>query len=289
MKKILFLAVATAVLALGSCQSKREKDNTVDRSQATIDSLQRALDLSNSESEDLAKSIQQIRDGFRQINEAEGRVTREEAEGSDSQVIVENMAFIQQTLRLNRARIADLQQQLRNAALTNEETKNAYETMVEEFNRQLESKTREIEDLRQQLAQKDIQIAEQGEQISELNENVQDLTSENEEKERTVVAQDQQIHTAWYVFGTKKELREQRILEKNDVLRSSDFNKEYFTKIDIRVTKRIPLYSKKVELKTSHPAGSYSLDEDAQGMYTLRITNPDTFWSVSRYLVILVK
>lgn len=289
MKKIMFLAVAAVAMTFGGCQSKREKENTIDRSQATIDSLQRVIAQSNSESEDLAKTIQQIRDGFRQINEAENRVTMEQGEGSDQQTIVENMAFIQQTLRLNRDRIADLQQQLRNANQTSKEAKSAYEGMVEEFTRQLESKNREIEELRRQLAEKNIQIAEQGEQITQLNENVEDLTTKNEEKERTVVEQDQQLHTAWYVFGTKKELKEQNILKKGDVMRSSDFNKDYFTKIDIRVTKKIPLYSKSVELKTTHPAGSYSLDEDAQGMYTLRITNPESFWSISKYLVILVK
>ncbi len=289
MKKIMLLALTTAALALGSCQSQREKDNIADRSQATIDSLQRVIAQSNSESEDMAKTIQQIKEGFRQINEAEGRVTIEQDEGADQQVIAENIAFIQQTLRLNRARIADLQQQLRNANQTNKQAKTAYEAMVEEFSRQLESKNKEIEELKQQLEQKNIQIAEQGEQISQLHENVEDLTSKNEEKERTVTAQDQQLHTAWYVFGTKKELKEQRIMEKSEVMRSSEINKDYFTKIDIRVTKKIQLYSKSAELKTSHPAGSYTLDKDAQGMYTLRITDPDAFWSISKYLVIVVK
>lgn len=288
-KRFTILALVAAALTFVGCQSKREKENTTDRSQEVIDSLQRVLAQSNSESEDLAKTIQQIREGFRQINEAEGRVTQENAETPNQQVIVENMAFIQQTLRLNRARIADLQQQLRNASQTSKETKSAYEAMVEEFNRQLESKSREIEELRKQLAEKDIKIAEQSEQIDQLSDNVEDLTTKNEEKERTVVRQDQQLHTAWYVFGTKKELREQHILERGDVMRSSNFNKEYFTKIDIRVTQKIPLYSKKATLLTSHPAGSYTLDKDAQENYTLRITNPDAFWSVSRYLVILVR
>lgn len=291
MRKPLLLAVAslTAALALGSCQTKREKENNTDRSQAIIDSLRRVIAQSDSESEDMAKTIQNIRDGFRQINEAEGRITREQGEGADHQVIIENMAFIQQTLRLNRARIADLQQQLRNANRTNKDSKATYEAMVEEFNRQIESKAKEIEDLRKQLAEKDATIAQQGEEITQLNSDVRDLTSQNEEKERTVSAQDQKIHTAWYVFGTKKELREQNILEKNDVMRSSSFNKDYFTKIDIRVTKKIPLYSSKVEVLTSHPAGSYSLEKDAQGQYTLRITSPESFWSVSKYLVVLVK
>ena len=40
---------------------------------------------------------------------------------------------------------------------------------------------------------------------------------------------------------------------------------------------------------TSHPADSYSLDKDSNGQYVLRITNPDRFWSLSKYLVITVK
>lgn len=292
MKHFIYCAVATAALSLtlASCETKREKEQKEDdRSQAVIDSLQAVINQSNSESEDLAKTIQQIRDGFRQINEAEGRITRDESEGNDQQAIIENMAFINQTLSTNRKLIADLRQQLRNANQTNKEAKSAYETMVEEFNRQLEAKSSEIEELKKQLAEKDIQIAEQGEQISHLNDNVEDLTTQNEAKARTVSEQDQQIHTAWYAYGTKKELREQGILESGDVLRSSNYNKSYFTKIDTRVTKKIPLYSKKAEIKTSHPASSYSLEKDAQGQYTLRITDADAFWSVSRYLVVLVK
>ena len=60
-------------------------------------------------------------------------------------------------------------------------------------------------------------------------------------------------------------------------------------KIDIRTDKEIKLYSKRAELLTTHPAGSYELVKDAKGQLTLKITNPTEFWSVSRYLVIQVK
>jgi hypothetical protein len=55
-----------------------------------------------------------------------------------------------------------------------------------------------------------------------------------------------------YVFGTKKELKEQRIMVDGKVLQSS-FNKSYFTKIDIRVDKEIKLYSKSAKL-LHHPS-----------------------------------
>lgn len=284
--------ISYILLIATSCNTKKEQEQkTIDANAITIDSLRQALTQSQQESSDLVETLSQIQDGFDQINEAEGRVNVQtrQGEGANKQAIMGNMAFIQRTLKLNRELISNLQQQLRSSNQSNAKTKAKLEEMVENFTKQLEEKSKEIEELRQQLAEKDIQIAEQGEQINELNENVNNLNQQNEEKSRTVAAQDKELNTAYYVFGTKKELREQRILQKGDVLKSNDFNKDYFTRIDLRVTKTIKLYSKSAKLMTSHPSGSYSLEKDSQGQYVLRITNPQTFWSVSKYLVIIVK
>ena len=88
----------------------------------------------------------------------------------------------------------------------------------------------------------------------------------------------------WYKEG----LREQRILADGKVLQGS-FNKNYFTKIDIRSTREVKLYSKSAKLLTAHPSSSYSLTKDAAGQYVLRINDPQTFWSTSKYLVVQVR
>ncbi len=292
MKKIILLFAAIALLCAASCSTKKEKEeNAKDPSAATIDSLRQALAQTQNESSDMIETLSQIQDGFDKINEAEGIVNVESRQGESSnrQRILDNMAVIQNKLRLNRELIANLQQQLRTSNQSDSRTKAKLEAMVENYNKQLEEKNQEIEALRAELAQKDIKIAEQGEQINALSSNVNDLAQKNEEKARTVAEQDKELNTAYYVFGTKRELREQRILKNGDVLKGNDFNKDYFTRIDLRVTKTIKLYSKSAKLMTNHPAGSYSLDKDAQGQYTLRITNPQSFWSVSKYLVITVK
>lgn len=289
---ILLLLAACTLLFVFSCNTKKEQEQeNKDLATETIDSLRQALAQSQNESNDLIETLSQIQDGFDQINEAEGRVNVEnkQGEGANKQAIIENMAFIQRTLKLNRELISNLQQQLRNSNQSDKRTKAKLEEMVETYNKQLEDKQKQIDELRAQLAQKDIQIAEQGEQINELNANVNDLNQKNEEKARKVAAQDKELNTAYFVFGTKKELREQRILQNGDVLKSHDFNKDYFTSIDLRVTKTIKLYSKSAKVMTNHPAGSYTLEKDAQGQYVLRITSPQAFWSVSKYLVITVK
>ncbi len=102
------------------------------------------------------------------------------------------------------------------------------------------------------------------------------LTKESQQKTEAINAQDKQLNTAWYVFGTKKELKSQHIMEDGKVM-TGNFNKNYFTKVDIRNATEIKLYSKSAKLLTTHPSSSYTLVRDANKQYTLRITNSSDF------------
>ena len=53
---------------------------------------------------------------------------------------------------------------------------------------------------------------------NDLNENVTNLKEENTQKAETISTQDKALHSAWFVFGTKKELKEQNILDHGEVL-----------------------------------------------------------------------
>ena len=284
MKRIVISLLALTVLM--ACNNKKEEKNLA--SQNTIDSLTDVVNQKNNELNDIMSTFNDIQEGFREINEAEGRVNiaRNNGETNAKADIMENISFIKRTMQLNKERIAKLREQLKESSFNTSKL----QATIESLNNELESKTARIEELQAELDSKNAHIAHQDKQISELNTNVNSLTADNAAKARAVEQQDKQLNTAWYVFGTKKELREQHILEgTNKVLKGNNFNKDYFTKIDIRVDKVIKLYSKSAKLLTNHPAGSYSLDKDARGMYTLRITNPTTFWSVSKYLVVVVK
>lgn len=284
MKRIVISLLALTVLM--ACNNKKEEKNLA--SQNTIDSLTDIVNQKNNELNDIMSTFNDIQEGFREINEAEGRVNiaRNNGETNAKADIMENISFIKRTMQLNKERIAKLREQLKESSFNTSKL----QATIESLNKELESKTARIEELQAELDSKNAHIAHQDKQISELNTNVNSLTADNAAKARAVEQQDKQLNTAWYVFGTKKELREQHILEgTNKVLKGNNFNKDYLTKIDIRVDKVIKLYSKSAKLLTNHPAGSYSLDKDARGMYTLRITNPTTFWSVSKYLVVVVK
>ena len=281
MKKILIVAV---VLIFTGCGGNKVQEDSRD---VVYDSLQQIISQKNAELNDIMGTFNDIQEGFREINMAQGRVNLNgiASEKMSKEDIMENISFIQRTMQLNRERIARLQQQLKSSSLNADKLS----ATIEGLTIQLNEKQKQIDQLEAQLKDKDLVIEKQGKEITRLNDNVGQLTASDAAKAEALQKQDKEMHTAWYVFGTKKELKSQGILKSSDVLKSSDFNKHYFTRIDIRVVKSIKLYSKNVELLTSHPSDSYSLERDAQKQYILYINHPDAFWSVSRYLVMLVK
>jgi chromosome segregation ATPase len=287
MKKILFLSVCAALLV--SCgQGKRN-----DALKAQNDSLSVELAERDAELEGIMAAFNEVQEGFRLINEAENRVDLQSdkvEDASAAQKIREDIRFISEKLQSNRDRIAELEKQLNNSKYASAQLKKT----IAGFKQELEAKSQQIETLQTELASKNIRIAELDDAVAGLNQNVADLTAENEAKAVIVANQYMALNAAWFVFGTSSELKDQKIiskkfLQKTKVLEDEDFNKDYFTQIDIRTDKEIKLYSKDAKLLTSHPEGTYKLAKDDKDQLTLVITNPNKFWSVSRYLVIEVK
>jgi len=282
MKKLLFLAlIATAMTACK--QDNKAQDAALEQQR---DSLNQIIAQKDNEINDVIGMLNDIDEGFRQITEAQGRVAvAQTGEGTSPETrIRENMQFIQSTMQQNRELINKLRKQLRESTINGDQLKRTIDNLTAE----LEDKDQQLRALRAELEAKEIHIAELDETIAGLSEDVSALKSENTAKAETIQTQDKQLHTAWFVFGTKKELKEQNILKDGKVLQQN-FNKDYFTKIDIRVDKEIKLYSRDAEMLTAHPTDSYTLQRDANKQYVLRITNPNRFWSTSKYLVILVK
>ena len=251
MKKLAFFAVC--LLAMVSCNEKAEKVELV--SNVKVDSLNQIIAQKDNEINDMLSTFSEIEEGFRQISEAENRVAvAKQGEGADSkQRIRENIQFIQNTMKQNKELINKLKQQLRESSVKSD----ALRKLVESMSQQLEESEKQMLALREQLDEKEVQIMELDEKVANLNTDVKELTTETNQRAETISQQDKQLHTAWFVFGTKDELKEQQILVDGKVLQSS-FNKEYFTKIDIRMDKEIKLYSSSAKILTSHPSSAYT-------------------------------
>ena len=291
MKKLLFF-VAT-VVALTSCDMIGGGSNR-DQLKAENDSLMLLLTQRNAELDEMMGTFNDISEGFRLINAAENRVDLNRnavGEGSLSakEKIVDDIEFIRKQMEEYREQIAMLQQMLKESKNNSAQLKRA----VNQVTKELEDKMQRIEELQAELAAKNIRIQELDEAVSGLTAARQQLESENAAKSATIAAQDKDLNTAWFVFGTKSELKEQNILKtrflgKGEVMKEDNINLNYFTKIDIRTTNQIRLYSKGAKVLTNHPNGTYTLEKDDKGELTLKITNAKEFWSVSKYLVIQV-
>lgn len=285
MKKLAILFVGAAMLVACDGSKGGSKDLKAENDSLLIELTQR-----NAELDEMMGTFNEVQEGFRKINAAESRVdlqrgTITENATSAKEQIASDIEFITKQMEENRAQIAKLQSMLKSSKNSSAQLKKAVEALTQE----LASKQQRIEELQTELASKNIRIQELDAAVSGLSAEKETLTAENEAKAKTVAEQDKDLNSAWFVFGTKSELKSQKILQSGDVLKDANFNKDYFTQIDVRTTKEIKLYSKRAELLTTHPTGSYELAKDDKGQLILKITNPKEFWSVSKYLVIQVK
>ena len=207
MKKILYLTLCIAALA--SCtNAKREKELA-----AQNDSLTAALNEKNAALDQAMQAIADIQEGFRAINEAEGRVSIQSQGGegiTDTERMKEDILFIQQKLADNRKQIEELQKKLKSGGT---ETANLRKVLAN-LQQELNDKVASITALQNELARKNIRIAELDSAVVMLTGDVNALHEVAESQEKLIKQQTAQLNAAWYVYGTAKELKEQNILNK---------------------------------------------------------------------------
>ncbi len=282
MKKTIFLLVAISAFFV-SCMEGPQKTQLV----AENDSLRSVIASRDAALDEMISTINVVEEGFKEINEAQGRINLD-AIGSDhngAASLQRDMNFIKETLQKNKERIAELEEKLSSSQSYSTQLK----AMVEKLKKELTEKNKQILALQQELSQKNLHIEELDKNVQQLSGSVSELSATKEANEKTISAQDGALNAVWYAIGTKSELKEQKILDGKKVLREAGANMSYFTKADRRQLATIETHSKSAKLLTTHPEGSYKLERNDKKQYVLKITNADTFWSVSKYLVIQVR
>ena len=146
---------------------------------------------------------------------------------------------------------------------------------------QMETKDAEIVALQTELQKLQLNITDLNQDLMAAQERTEEQARLLEEKTGTIDQQTSALNTAYYVFGTAKELIGRTLKFRKD------FNPDLFTKINIREVDEISLNSKKAKVVTTHPASSYELIGDDM-VEKLVITDADRFWETNKYLVIVV-
>jgi DNA repair exonuclease SbcCD ATPase subunit len=286
MKKIKHFAffviiILTNFLVSNCSKGSDDSENSIKDSIENVSSnLNGKLNEKDAAIQELVSSFNEIQENLNTIKEKEKIISKVTSDGdvkSKEDQIKEDIQSIYDLMAKNKDRIGSLSKKLKNSKL------------------QIDGLEKMIENMQATLSLKDSEIEELKTKIEGLNVELSSLTTnykavENESNQKTEI-----INTAFYAIGTSKELKEKNVITKEGGIiglgkttkLSSDFNKEYFTKINIEKTTSINLGAKKIKMLTTHPSNSYKLIGE-KPIEKLVITNTKEFWSASKYLVIIL-
>ena len=196
------------------------------------------------------------------------------------------IASINNLMDQNRKKIAELNQKIKKSSGKNVQL----EKMIATLKDQLAKKDIELTDLNTKLNSLNAQVAT-------LETAVDTLLAVNGAQSQTIAEETMALHTAYFVVGKSNDLQDANIIDKKGGLLgigrtsklSQDFDNSKFTRIDYTQTSSIAINSD-MKIVTSHPSNSYTLEKDMKDKDIVKniiITNPELFWSASKYLVVI--
>jgi predicted nucleic acid-binding Zn-ribbon protein len=285
--KTIKLFVAAALISASSLfttscgSSEKEANPLADSLSAVNGELSGQLTEKEQALQEFVNSFNEIQENLNAIKEKEKIVSANSQSGdvkSKEETIKEDIQAIYDLMSKNKNRINSLSKKLKNA---NSKIK-GLEEMIASLQAQIDAKDGEISDLKSQLEAKNIEL-------SNIVMTLENIEAESE-------AKTEKMNTVFYAFGTSKELKEKNVITKEggfiglgkSTKVKDDFNKDYFTKIDAAQVTSINIGAKKAKVITNHPSSSYKLVGD-KTVEKIEITNPDEFWSTSKYLVIITE
>lgn len=277
MKKTLtILSVALVAVMLTSCveSSKKYKQLLAEKETLTAQyqELENEYNTANAVISEVENNLQAIRDaeGLVQMMN-EGEVTRERLSAE--------LIQIKDVMAANHAKLDSLEQVLKKSKNDNGYLRNT----IKKLQAQITEKETLIAQMQEQLNQKDAQIEGLNTQVAALNTNVAELNAKNQKQEEFIKNQTDDMNVVYYIGAVRKELKAKGILASGEILKKN-VPTEAFTKADRRNLNEVTFEGKIRRVYSSHPAGSFTVEGN-----TLKINDPESFWSITKYLVVRTK
>ncbi len=289
MKNLALIFISTLLLA--SCGGKEaELSAELDKVKQENEELKiQTSQLNEKEAllTEYSQFIMDIQSNLNSIQDKENTVLMPNGEGvqQSAESIKADLQQLGALLADNKKKIASMNNKLKNS------------------NGQLDELEAVVRNMTKQAEEREIKILGMKGQLGDMNVAFDELMAAYEsnlaviaDKNETIEGQDIALHTAYYAFGSKNELKDNNVITseggvigigKTKKLKD-DFNKEYFTEVNTKELTEIPLGVRKADIITTHPAGSYELVGDGN-IEKIKILDADKFWSVSKYLVIVTK
>jgi uncharacterized coiled-coil protein SlyX len=279
--------VALIAIAFSACNQAE-----LDRVNREKDSLENVIYVRDSSVNDMMNSF----------NEVERNLDSVALKQHFIYVTVDNGKDIKSTTkeRIN-AEIANINQLMEKNRIEIEKLSNKLKKSTDKNG----SLAKTIATLNQQLVQKNNELTVLNEKLTALNMQVDvlqtyvaDLTDQNAQSSANLAQTTAALHTVYYIVGKSKDLVEAKLIDRKGGLLglgktsklSADLDSSKFTRIDYTQVSTIEINGKDIKLITSHPSNSYTMDKsalDKDVVKSITITNPERFWSASKYLVVV--
>lgn len=288
--------IIAAVLLTACAESSQRK---IAQLQSSIDSLKAESEQKSQTINEFFASISSIEESLAEVRNRENSIganmrnySGQEIPSDVRALIDEDISAISGIMTRNRHQIARLNESLARSNIKATEL----ERIIKSTEQKLNARDTTIARLMVSLERMNFNVDSLARTVDTLHSTLGELTETNQQLSDLVAAKDEKLNTAWYAVGKRGELIDNRVIE-NRLMEKNyrllrDFNRDYFTRIDISQTDAIPLYSSGTSavVATSHPAASYILEKDDNGkIKQLRIVDRESFWSASRYLVVVIK
>jgi len=201
---------------------------------------------------------------------------------------------INQMLEKNQEKIRSLNQKLRSSGVKIA----ALEDKISTLQATITSRDSSIHALKQVVEDKNKRIANLNNEVTEMEYDLSEKEHMIDQKNRIIDDQNKMLEKAYLAYGSYQELKEKGVLEKDggflwfgrNTKLQEDVSKEEFREINIMDQTTLPLHSKKAELITNHPKGSYEFVKDStQKIAYLKIEDPLEFWKITNYAVLETK
>lgn len=260
---------------------------------ATKDSLFRDLAETTKLLADINTELATVRTGNKAVEPVVSPESQLASSPSDRALVLKKVKDLTARVRNSESRLASSQRRIR--ALTAES--DSFRVVLADFQTTIDGLNAMVENQKSTIANLE----------SELNTSRAQVATLTEEKvvlQDTVSAMTTRENTVYYVVGTKQELKDRGIIQEvggtrfllvtrtGETLKPAEnLDPSMFTAIDRRQTAEIPLprADKQYRLVTNQNVAFANLAPEAKGKVrgSLQITNPEQFWTNSKFLILV--
>jgi predicted nucleic acid-binding Zn-ribbon protein len=288
MKTKLALVAFCFMLVIGCNNKEEELQKQIGQLQSEQASQQQNINERDQYFDNVVRAVNEVYTDLEKARVKEAQLV-ERTEGAEGparftnaetrQRLLQNLSDIGSSLKENRKKIAELQ------------------AKAHTFHGQIASLNTLINNLKQSLQEREASIAQLETRIQGLETTVAEKTKTIVEKEMVIDEQQRTLNTAFYVVGTRDELKKKGIITDeggflwgllgSTTVMTDDVDQTLFTSIDKTSDHTIHVGGKIDEILPRRNQESFAMAQPDNHTSDLTIVSPEKFWQ-DKYLVIVL-